>query len=81
MDWLTRFIEFLLKLFSPKPTPPPAPTGPTGATGPTPQPRRITRSDDFRTVPAITLALAATILWTKLRYGPKPSTPMRGDAP
>ena len=56
MDWLTRFIEFLLKLFSPKPTPPPAPTGPTGATGPTPQPRRITRNDDFRTVPAITLA-------------------------
>lgn len=63
MQWLDKLIEFLLQIFSPKPVPP-APTGPTGptgvsgptaVTGPAPQPARITRDHNFRTLPTITL--------------------------
>mgnify|MGYP001199601736 CR=1 FL=1 len=53
MDWLSRFIEFLLSIFSPKP---PAPTPTTTTTPPpAPQPKRVTKNDDFRTLPTITL--------------------------
>lgn len=34
MDWLTRLLELLARIFGPKPTPP-GPTGPTGPTAPT----------------------------------------------
>lgn len=59
MNWLTALIEALLKFFSPRPAPPkPEPGTPTTTTTPPPAPqiKRVTKDDNFRTLPTITLS-------------------------